>query len=87
MVWIWMISHDGSGWCCYINGAPWIPSTKTPVILAFFYQHQPDPSWVWDTHMTLETSDFRWNQSRYVQFGVPSQREMVPNWISMWTLV
>ena len=29
-----------------IYGVPWIPSTKTPVMLAFFYQHQPDPSWV-----------------------------------------
>ena len=29
-----------------ICGVPWIPpSTKTPVMLAFFYQHQPDPSW------------------------------------------
>ena len=28
------------------KGVPWIPSTKTPVMLAFFYQHQPDPSWV-----------------------------------------
>ena len=25
-----------------IYGVPWIP-TKTPVMLAFFYQHQPDP--------------------------------------------
>jgi hypothetical protein len=29
-----------------IYGAPWIPSRKTPVMLAFIYQHQPDPSWV-----------------------------------------
>jgi hypothetical protein len=26
-----------------IYGVPWNPSTKTPVMLAFFYQHQPDP--------------------------------------------
>ena len=24
----------------------WIPSTKTPFMLALIYQHQPDPSWV-----------------------------------------
>ena len=25
---------------------PWIPSRKNPMaMLAFFYQHQPDPSW------------------------------------------
>jgi hypothetical protein len=31
--------------CNYaIYGVPWIPSTKTPLMLAFFYQHQPDPT-------------------------------------------
>jgi hypothetical protein len=31
-----------------IYGVPWMPSTKTPVMLAYIYiyQHQPDPSWV-----------------------------------------
>ena len=27
-------------------GVTWIPSIYTPVMLAFIYQHQPDPSWV-----------------------------------------
>ena len=26
----WMITHDGSGSVCHINGLPWPPSTKTP---------------------------------------------------------
>ena len=26
-------------WCCYINGAPWIPSRNTPFMLALIYQH------------------------------------------------
>ena len=37
-------------WC-----ATWIP-TKTPVMLAFFYQHQPDPSWLFETGRTVEIS-------------------------------
>ena len=28
-----MASFGADPWCCYINGAPWIPSTKTPFML------------------------------------------------------
>ena len=31
----------------YKYGVPWIPSTKTRLMLALIYQHQPDPSWVY----------------------------------------
>ena len=31
-----------------IYGVRWIPSTKPQSFFAFFYQHQPDPSWAWD---------------------------------------
>ena len=32
---------------CHINGLPWPPSTKTPVMLASIYHTYMDPSWDW----------------------------------------
>ena len=39
---------NGAAIYIYKYGAPWIPSIYPLWLLAFFYQHQPDPSWVVD---------------------------------------
>ena len=39
----------------------WIPSTKTPVMLAFFYQHQPDPMGFMGVFIT-KRHGFQWKK-------------------------
>ena len=40
---LWLSIPIGSMVLLYM--VTWIPSMSAPVMLAFFYQHQPDPSW------------------------------------------
>ena len=39
----------------------WIPSTKNPVMLAFFYQHQPDPMGFMGVFIT-KRHGFQWKK-------------------------
>ena len=58
-------------------GVPWIPSTKTPVMLALIYQHQPDPSWDMKTSISLGNFPSSYDHRGITHIPISSSRWLV----------